>query len=212
MFKGELQSNSGFAVGGPFRQFNEETIQPRKFDHCGEPCAVACKKFYGEYKKDYEPYEVMGPNCGIFDQRAAEKVNKYADTLGMDAIQAGGTVAWIMELIAGKLIPAEDFGLNPQGLRFNFESNPSGFDVISDSAYNAEYALSILKMIVFAEQGLPFRRGMRAAAKFLDQHYHIRSIDRAVYNAHGRDPHQPRLAATIENLNGLIFRPGSNPS
>jgi glyceraldehyde-3-phosphate dehydrogenase (ferredoxin) len=182
-----LEQNENFIAGHYLKQFNEETIQPRNFDHCGEPCAVACKKFFGEFKKDYEPYEALGPNCGIFDQRAAEKINKYADTLGMDAIQAGGTVAWIMELIAEKLIAPANFGLDPQGLRFEFASDPAGFDVIRDSEYNAEYAVSILKMIVFGEQGGPFRRGMRAAAKYLDQQYNIRSIDRAVYTAHGSE-------------------------
>ena len=32
----------------------------------------------GEFKKDYEPYQTMGPLCGIFDQRAAERLNHRA--------------------------------------------------------------------------------------------------------------------------------------
>ena len=49
-------------------------------------------------------------------------------------IQTGGTVAWIMELIAEKLIAPADFGLNPQGLRFGFASNQSEFDVVGEPA------------------------------------------------------------------------------
>ena len=48
----------------------EETIEKKQFKHCGEPCAAVCKKMNGIYKKDYEPYQALGPNSGIFDQRA----------------------------------------------------------------------------------------------------------------------------------------------
>ena len=64
------------------KQFNEETIQAKQQFTCGEPCTAVCKKMNGEFKKDYEPYQTMGPLCGIFDQRAAEKLNHHADTLG----------------------------------------------------------------------------------------------------------------------------------
>ena len=182
-----LEQHDNFILKHYLDQFNKEIITPRHFDHCGEPCAVACKKFLGEFKKDYEPYQALGPNSGIFDQRAAEMVNKYADTLGLDSIQAGGTVAWIMDLASSKLIPAQDFGLPPEGPRFDFATQPAEFDIINDSAYNAEYAKKILDMIVFDPVGEPFRKGMRAAAKWLDQKYNIHSIDRAVYNAHGEE-------------------------
>ncbi|MCK7480365.1 MAG: hypothetical protein M0C28_26270 [Candidatus Moduliflexus flocculans] len=50
--------------------------RPKQQATCGEPCAAVCKKMRGEYKKDYEPYQTMGPLCGIFDQRAAERLNR----------------------------------------------------------------------------------------------------------------------------------------
>lgn len=182
-----LDQHTQYILQHYLKQFNDEIIQPKKFDHCGEPCAVACKKFRGEFKKDYEPYEALGPNCGIFDQRAAEKVNKFVDTMGLDSIQTGGNVAWIMEIIAEKLIPAEDLGLPVEGPRFNFTSNLENNDLIAVSAYNADYALMVIKMILFSEAGKPFRLGMRAAAKWLDEKYGIKSIHRAVYTAHGKD-------------------------
>ncbi len=40
-------------------------------------------------------------------------------------------------------------------------------------------------MMLFSEAGAPFRLGMRAAAKWLDAKYGIKSIDRAVFTAHG---------------------------
>ena len=64
-------------------QFNEETIATKQQHTCGEPCAAVCKKMRGEFKKDYEPYQTMGPLCGIFDQRAAERLNHHADAVGL---------------------------------------------------------------------------------------------------------------------------------
>lgn len=200
-----LKQHDDFILDHYLKQFNEEIIKPKSFDHCGEPCAVVCKKYNGEFKKDYEPYEVLGPQCGVFDQRAAERLNKFADTMGLDSIQTGGTVAWIMELIADGLLPPADFGLPIEGPRFfdvaqvdnlrgQMTSGPTAatlamtkeqFDIEKDSAYNADYAMAIIQMILTSEAGAPFRLGMRAAAKWLDATYHIQSLDRAVFTAHG---------------------------
>src|SRR5574341_231441 len=117
-----LAQHDGFILAHYLKQFNEEIIQPRHFDHCGEPCAVACKKFVGEHKKDYEPYEALGPQCGVFDQRAAEQLNRLVDMMGLDSIQTGGTVAWIMELVSAGLLPPADFGLPAEGPKFPLAS------------------------------------------------------------------------------------------
>jgi len=181
-----LEQHQNFIMEHYLRQFNQETIEPKNFDHCGEPCPVACKKYNGEYKKDYEPYQALGPNCGIFDQRAAEFINKFVDSMGLDSIQTGGTVSWIMDLIASQLIPPADFGLPHDLPRMDFASRPDQFDVVADSMHNARYAVDIVKMILFSAAGEPFRHGMRYAARWLDEKYGIRSIDRAVYTAHGK--------------------------
>ena len=174
------------------KQFNEEAIQPKNFAHCGEPCSVVCKKYTGQYKKDYEPYQALGPLCGIFDQRAAEKLNHLVDGMAIDAIQIGGTISWIMELIADGIIPPEDFGLPPASeMAFGSTGLPEQFDVVADSHRNAEYASAVLTMILFEPAGEPFRDGIRPAARILDERYQLtkpgkRTIDRAVYTAHGR--------------------------
>ena len=62
---------------------------PAPLASCGEPCPLSCKKIYHEHKKDYEPYEAMGPNSGIFDQRAAEEAVKEVEVMGFDAIEFG---------------------------------------------------------------------------------------------------------------------------
>lgn len=185
--KDRLDQHDHFILEHYLKQFNEESIKPKNFAHCGEPCAVACKKFVGEYKKDYEPYAALGPQCGIFDQRAAERLNKRVDTLGFDSIQTGGTLAWIMDLVASGLIPAADFGLPAIGPKFDFASRPEQFDRVADSAHNADYALAVLDMLLNTPQGAVFRRGIRAAAKALDEKYGINSLDRAVFTAHGEE-------------------------
>jgi len=129
--------------------------------------------------------------CGIFDQRAAEELNHFVDAMGWDAIQAGGTISWVMELISKGMIDPADFGLpTPNEMHFAFESDPASFDVVTDSAKNATYAQEIARMILFSPVGKPFRQGIRVAAKELDQHYGLselgeRYIDKAVFLAHG---------------------------
>ena len=182
-----LAQHEQFIVNHYLKQFNEETIIPKNFNHCGEPCPVVCKKYLNEYKKDYEPYQTVGPNCGIFDQRAAEKANKFVDTMGWDAIQIGGTISWLMELLSKRMIPAADFELSEDLPRFKFANQERDFDLVNDSMHNATYAIEIMKMILYTPQGEPFRRGLRFAAKWLDQKYGIRSIDCAVYTAHGEE-------------------------
>jgi glyceraldehyde-3-phosphate dehydrogenase (ferredoxin) len=180
------RQHQNFILDHYLAQFNEETIKPRKFQHCGEPCAVACKKMNDRYKKDYEPYHALGPQCGVFDQRAAEKLNDFIDSMGFDAIQAGGMLAWIMELVHAGLIPPEDFGFPPAGeLRFDFADGPEQFDPVADSALNAEYAIQVASSLLFDPHCEIFRQGMRAAAQELDKTYGIDSLNRAVFIPHG---------------------------
>ena len=180
------QQHEHFVLDHYLKQFNEETIATRSFQHCGEPCAVACKKMNGPYKKDYEPYHTLGPQSGVFDQRAAELLNDRVDAMGFDAIQTGGTLAWLMELVADGLIPPEDFGFPPASeLRFRFTSSPGDFDRVEDSMRNARYAIAMLQAILDDERCAPLREGIRAAARALDERYGIASVDRAVYLAHG---------------------------
>ncbi|MHC4582100.1 MAG: aldehyde ferredoxin oxidoreductase C-terminal domain-containing protein, partial [Planctomycetota bacterium] len=85
-----LSIHDKFVAKHYLAQFNRETIETKQQKNCGEPCVAVCKKLHGEYKKDYEPYQTMGPLCGVFDQRAAEKLTHHADMYGFDAISVGG--------------------------------------------------------------------------------------------------------------------------
>ncbi len=170
------------------KQFNEEIIAPKSFDHCGEPCSVACKKYRDEYKKDYEPYHALGPQCGVFDGRAAEKLNYHADALGFDAIQIGGMLAWLMECVADGLIDPAEYGLPPADEmtfpEFAAEPGPD-FDIERDSMRNAEWCVKALDAIVHDERAALFRRGFRAAAEALRDAGKPECHDRAVFLANG---------------------------
>ena len=159
-------------------QFNQETIVPKQQTQCGEPCPAVCKKLNGEFKKDYEPYQTMGPLCGVFDQRPAERLNHRADALGFDAIQIGGQLAWAMECLHEGLVDATTLGL-PAGPAMVPRFSPEGFDPVADSEHNGALALALLERCV--EPGHLLSRGMRAAARALGP----AARDRAVYLSNG---------------------------
>ncbi len=183
-----LEQHEHLILNHYLRQFNEEIIVQKNYAHCGEPCAVACKKYFQEYKKDYEPYQALGPNCGIFDQRAAELLNRFVDTSGADSIHFGAIISWVMELIWKEMIDPADFGLPPRDqMNFEFASRQNDFDIEKDSMANASYACQIGKMILSTPQGEIFRNGFRPAIKALDTRYSIQSGDLAVYYCNGEN-------------------------
>jgi len=143
------------------QQFNEETIAAKQQHTCGEPCAAVCKKMRDEFKKDYEPYETMGPQCGIFDQRAAERLTHHADALGFDAISVGGVLSWVMECLHERLRSPADVGVEDVPV-----FDPSSFRVVEDSDRNAALGVAILDSIVSKRFNLaqgPRRRARRLA-------------------------------------------------
>lgn len=128
-----------FVINHYLKPFNEETITPRQQATCGEPCAAVCKKMNGSRKKDFEPYQTMGPLCGIFDQRAAEKLNHHCDAMGFDAISGGGVLAWLMDLLDARLLTPGELGVG--GLP---HWEVSAFDLVHDSMHNAELGCQLI--------------------------------------------------------------------
>jgi len=163
------------------KQFNEEIIKPRSMKTCGEPCAAVCKKIYGEYKKDYEPYQTLGPLCGIFDQRAAELLNRHADSLGFDAISAGGALAWIMECLDDGLIDPGEVGARHVPV-----FKPEGFAVETDSMHNALLGVDLLNAMIAREGLLDLSEGARKLGRRLARDKGQAVLDRFVYNAFAR--------------------------
>jgi glyceraldehyde-3-phosphate dehydrogenase (ferredoxin) len=170
-----------FILDHYLRQFNEETIQTKQQRTCGEPCAAVCKKMHGPFKKDYEPYQALGPLCGIFDQRAAEQLVGRADLQGFDAIAAGGVVAWLMDCLDLGLLSPPEVGVK-QKPRWEIES----FDVVRDSRHNAELGRALLDQMTRPGGKIDLRWGARKYARHLTREKGKKVLDLFVHNGFGR--------------------------
>jgi glyceraldehyde-3-phosphate dehydrogenase (ferredoxin) len=176
-----LKIHKDFVVDHYLKQFNEETIQTKQQKTCGEPCAAVCKKMQGKFKKDYEPYQTMGPLCGIFDQRAAELLNHHADTLGFDAISVGGILSWLMECLHLKLILPEELGVDSAPV---FE--PEGFRVVEDSMHNAKLGVALLNQMVTENGKINLLEGARKYGRHLARSKGMSVLNPFVYTAFAR--------------------------
>lgn len=163
------------------KQFNEETIVPKQFATCGEPCVAVCKKNNGIHKKDYEPYQTMGPLSGIFDQRAAELLNRKADSLGFDAISVGGFISWLFECMDEGLLSPAELGLSdkPHWIKDNF-------DTINDSMHNAVLGCQILDNILGKEPFIDLSQGARSFARQIARTKQLPLMKSFVFNSFGR--------------------------
>jgi glyceraldehyde-3-phosphate dehydrogenase (ferredoxin) len=176
-----LSLHEKLVVNHYLAQFNEETIVPRRQHTCGEPCSAVCKKMKDDFKKDYEPYQTMGPLCGVFDQRAAEKLCHHADAMGFDAISAGGVIAWMMDLLDAGQLSKEDLGVTrlPRW-------KADGFDPVADSAHNAELGVELLDSIIQRRGIIDLSVGARKWGRQLSRARGKRLLDSFVYVAFGR--------------------------
>ena len=170
-----------FILNHYLRQFNDETIKGRQQSTCGEPCAAVCKKMNAEFKKDFEPYQAMGPLCGIFDQRAAEMLNHRADTYGFDAISAGGVLAWLLECLHEGVFTPQELGVE-QAPKFT----PDGFAVEADSMRNAGIGCALLDSIIEKKGVLDLSNGARHFARQQARSRGRKVVDLFVYTAFAR--------------------------
>jgi glyceraldehyde-3-phosphate dehydrogenase (ferredoxin) len=176
-----LEMHQNLIVNHYLKQFNEETIANKQQFNCGEPCVAVCKKMNDHFKKDYEPYQTMGPLSGIFDQRAAEELNHHADMLGFDAISVGGVISWFMECLDKKLLLPEDLGVSKLPL-FDLEN----FQVVEDSKHNSELAIEILDSIIYKKGLVDLKEGARKFGRRLSRKKGVNLLDHFVFISFGR--------------------------
>ncbi len=176
-----LDLHRKFIVDHYLQQFNQETIAPKQQHNCGEPCPAVCKKLKDEFKKDYEPYQTMGPLCGIFDQRAAERLNHEADRCGFDAISVGGVLAWLIECLDQGLLSSEDTGVQARPV-----FTQVGFNVEADSIHNAEIGCRLLDGIIQKRGMLDFSDGARKAGRRLARKLGKKVLDPFVFIGYAR--------------------------
>ena len=174
--------------------FNKEAIETRSWKTCGEPCPLACKKVRkNKYKSDYEPYNGLGPFIGIFHIHEAEKVVELADAYGIDAIELGYVIGFILEAVSRGLLKPEDVGIS--GIP---EFNPSTLSEKA-STVNSKLAVELVEHLAFGTNPLVRligERGVRDAAKILDVLYsercnllRLKFSDIPVYAPYGEKGH-----------------------
>ena len=183
-----LKLHKDFVIDHYLKQFNEETIDKKQQKTCGEPCVAVCKKMNGHFKKDYEPYQTMGPLSGIFDQRAAEKLNHHCDMLGFDGITGGAVIAWLLECLDEGYFTPEELGVSTKP-KFNFTKE----NVVENSMHNADLGIALFDSIIekrglFKDVTRGFRRFAVDQAKIKNDR---RLLDCFVYLANGRDGWMP---------------------
>ncbi len=179
--KQRAELHEKFIEGHYLKQFNEETIKKKQQKNCGEPCVAVCKKLNNEFKKDFEPYQTMGPLFGIFDQRAAEVLNRRADTLGFDAISIGGVLSWLMECLHENLLDPEEIGVKSKPV-FSTEN----FDLERDSMHNARLAIDLLEEIAADKGKINLKEGARKLARTMARYRNRKIMDIFVHNGFAR--------------------------
>jgi glyceraldehyde-3-phosphate dehydrogenase (ferredoxin) len=179
-----LAIQNGLVKDHYLKQFNEDLFAEPKgkvMKNCGEPCVAVCKKMHGIYKKDYEPYQAMGPLVGVFDQRAAEKLNHHADAMGFDGISIGGVLAWIMDCMDADLLTPAELGVSRMPVFSAF-----GFGAVADSMANAELGIELIDRIIEGEGMLDLSAGARELGRRLTRQTDKPILDRFVYTANAR--------------------------
>jgi len=79
---------------------------------CGRGTRIPDGPYAGEGEgPEYETVYSLGSDCGVDDLAAVTKANYICNTLGMDTITMGATIACAMEMSERGIIPAKDVGL-----------------------------------------------------------------------------------------------------
>ncbi|MDX6590949.1 MAG: aldehyde:ferredoxin oxidoreductase [Gaiellales bacterium] len=79
--------------------------------HSCASCTIGCGHIYetadgNGARLEYENAFALGPLCGVGDPAAVVEASRLCDTLGIDTISAGGTIAFAMECVERGLLDA----------------------------------------------------------------------------------------------------------
>jgi aldehyde:ferredoxin oxidoreductase len=98
-----------------------ETLTENHFSrrHGCASCTIRCERLFKshngeEQRLEYETVFALGPLCGISDPECVLEAARLCDRFGLDAISAGGTLAWAIETAKKGLLP----DASALGLRF----------------------------------------------------------------------------------------------
>lgn len=157
-----------------WRPFQERVFvveKARAWRTCGEPCSVVCKKIWNGVKLDYEPAHGMGPMIGVITLEDAAGLVELVDDLGLDAIEAGHTIAWLYDAVEKGLIKPGEMDLDERPVLDPLALDPA------TSKVNAVAARRLLERLVERRgevTSLIALEGAREAARILDEVYEVR--------------------------------------
>ncbi|WP_456397696.1 glyceraldehyde-3-phosphate:ferredoxin oxidoreductase [Palaeococcus sp. (in: euryarchaeotes)] len=150
--------------------FNKEAIETKNWTTCGEPCPVACKKYANGHHIEYEPREANGPLSGTITLRASDISVHAVDAMGFDAIEFGGTAAWILELVHRGFLKPEEVGISgmPEFTKEALMERP-----VESSERNAKLVAELARKVAFAENEIVklIGAGKRKASIILDEKF-----------------------------------------
>ena len=150
--------------------FNKEAIETKNWTTCGEPCPVACKKYANGHHIEYEPREANGPLSGVITLRASDISVPAVDAMGFDAIEFGGTAAWVLELVHRGLLKPEEVGLSREP---EFKKESLLLKPVETSEINAKLIAELAHRVAFAENEVAkiIGLGKRKASMVFDEKF-----------------------------------------
>ncbi len=173
------------------KPFNEKIISTGIWRTCDEPCPIRCKKTIDSKHVDYEPLNAVGPMIGIIDFHEALEILDLVDELGLDAIEAGNILGWLMEVLEKELLKPEELGLDAVPV-----INPDKWSE-EHAKRNKRIAMKLIEDLVFTNNELlklVAEEGLRKACKKLDELFYERVHEKgtkfedlAVYVPFGSD-------------------------
>ncbi len=145
---------------------------------CGRACSGPCQAPGREYRRSDEALLSLGPHLGVFDLDAVDALLRFVDVLGVDPLEAAGSVAWLMECLASAWLEPAQLGVY-QRPRWD----PDDFDPQPDSEHNAALAGTLLEGLY-----LNCSRALRGLGDLRAAHrdFGPRAADAAVFLAAGR--------------------------
>jgi aldehyde:ferredoxin oxidoreductase len=99
-----------FEHAGAISAEQASELRQRTRNYCAS-CTIGCGHIYeaadgNGARLEYENAFALGPLCGVGDPAAVVEASRLCDTLGIDTISAGGTIAFAMECAERGLLDA----------------------------------------------------------------------------------------------------------
>lgn len=132
---------------------------PAAAQPCAAPCPVACRTVAVGRVREAEPLLWLGPQLGIFDLAAHDRLLHRCLTDGFDVPMVGALLGWLLERVHRGELDARALGLAERPLWSLAEFSSAG-----SAAHNGPLAEALLDGLLYAPWAQALRGGLRVAA------------------------------------------------